>query len=60
MPCLSEPATAIPTSFDLRPNYSVRWDASSVASGIYYAKFTVTDGLGNVHYSKVNKLLLTK
>jgi parallel beta-helix repeat protein len=40
--------------------YSARWDASSVASGIYYARFVVTDELGRVKYSKVNKLLLMK
>jgi|WetSurMetagenome_2_1015567.scaffolds.fasta_scaffold15865_1 hypothetical protein len=40
--------------------YSVRWDASSVASGIYYARFVVTNGIGGLQYSKVNKLLLMK
>jgi hypothetical protein len=40
--------------------YSARWDASSVASGIYYARFVVTDDLGRVKYSKANKLLLMK
>ncbi len=40
--------------------YSVKWDASSLASGIYYARFIVTDELGKVQFAKVNKLLLMK
>ena len=40
--------------------YSTRWDALSVASGIYYARSFVTDGIGEVQYKKVNKLLLMK
>jgi hypothetical protein len=35
-------------------------DLSSVASGVYRARFTVTDELGQVKYSKVNKLLMIK
>jgi len=41
-------------------SYSVRWDASSVASGVFFARFVVTDGIGNVQYSKVNTLVLMK
>jgi hypothetical protein len=40
--------------------YSVKWDASSLASGMYYARFVVVDQTGNVKYSKVNNLLLIK
>jgi serine protease len=40
--------------------YSARWNASSNASGIYYARLIVTDEVGNVRYSKVNRLLLMK
>jgi hypothetical protein len=41
-------------------HYTVRWDASAAATGIYYARFTVTNEIGRVVYSKVNKLLLMK
>lgn len=45
----------------LEPGYhSVTWDATSVASGIYFARFNVSDPLGNVNYSKVSKLVLMK
>jgi hypothetical protein len=40
--------------------YVVKWDASSVASGIYFARFIVTNENGIVQYSKVKKLLLMK
>ena len=41
-------------------SYSVRWDATSVASGLYYARFTIIYGIGNVRFTKINKLLLMK
>ena len=40
--------------------YSRWWDALSVASGVYYARFIVSDEIGGVQYAKVNKLLLMK
>jgi hypothetical protein len=40
--------------------YTVRWDAGSAASGVYYARFVVTNDMGTVRYSKVIKLLLMK
>jgi flagellar hook assembly protein FlgD len=40
--------------------YSVTWDGTSVASGVYYARFTIIDGIGNVRFTKINKLLLMK
>ncbi len=40
--------------------YSVTWDGTSVASGVYYARFTIIDGIGNVRFTKSNKLLLMK
>jgi hypothetical protein len=40
--------------------YSVRWIASSAPSGIYYARFTVTDEGGKVLNTTINKLLLVK
>jgi hypothetical protein len=40
--------------------YSFRWDASSHASGVYYAHFVVKDQLGNATFRKVNRLMLIK
>jgi len=40
--------------------HSAIWNASEVASGVYFVRFTATDGSGNVKLSKVSKLLLTK
>jgi hypothetical protein len=40
--------------------HSTTWNASDVASGVYFARCTATDVNGNVKLSKVSKLLLTK
>jgi len=40
--------------------HSTTWNASDVASGVYFARFTATDANGNVKLAKVSKLLLTK
>ncbi|MBI5471514.1 MAG: T9SS type A sorting domain-containing protein [Ignavibacteriae bacterium] len=40
--------------------HSVTWNASGVASGMYFARFTATDANGNLKLNKVSKLLLTK
>lgn len=40
--------------------HSATWDASNVASGVYFARFTAADANGNMKLSKVSKLLLTK
>ncbi len=40
--------------------YSVTWNAKDVATGVYFARITVTGALGKVVYTKTNKLLLTK
>ena len=40
--------------------HSVTWNASNQASGIYFARFNVTDAQGNIKYMKVNKLVLMK
>ncbi len=41
-------------------SYSEKWNASYLASGLYFARLLVKDEIGNVKYSKVNKLLLVK
>jgi TolA-binding protein len=41
-------------------DHSVVWDAKSNASGTYYARFRVFDELGNLQYSRVDKLLLMR
>ncbi|MEK9138804.1 MAG: T9SS type A sorting domain-containing protein, partial [Bacteroidota bacterium] len=38
--------------------HSATWSGNEQASGIYFARFNVTDATGHVKYSKVNKLLL--
>jgi hypothetical protein len=40
--------------------YTAKWDGSLAASGIYFARFTVTNENGIAQYSKVNKLMLVK
>ncbi len=40
--------------------HSIVWDASTVASGVYYVRMIATGELGKVIYSKTNKLLLIK
>ncbi len=40
--------------------HTTTWDASGVASGIYFAHFIATDANGNIQLNKVSKLLLTK
>ncbi|MBX2991122.1 MAG: T9SS type A sorting domain-containing protein [Bacteroidetes bacterium] len=40
--------------------HSAMWDASAVASGVYFARFTATDMSGGVRLNKVSKLVLTK
>jgi hypothetical protein len=38
----------------------LQWNASAMAGGIYFARLTVYDQLGNLRYGTVNKLLLVK
>ena len=40
--------------------HTVTWNASNQASGVYFARFNVTDPLGNVKYTKISKLILMK
>lgn len=39
---------------------SVNFDGSSLSSGVYLARFTATDGNGDVKLAKVMKLVLAK
>jgi len=36
------------------------WNASGQASGVYFARFSVTNAQGNVAYAKVDKLMLVR
>jgi hypothetical protein len=40
--------------------HTTTWNASSVASGVYFARLTVTNDFGKVAFNKVTKLLLMK
>ena len=40
--------------------HTATWNASHVASGVYFARFTVRDELGGVKFTKVSKLLFMK
>ncbi|MBI5472407.1 MAG: T9SS type A sorting domain-containing protein [Ignavibacteriae bacterium] len=40
--------------------HTATWNASDVASGVYFARFTATDANGVTQLSKVVKLLLAK
>jgi hypothetical protein len=40
--------------------YSLAWDASSVASGVYFARLTITDQNGIIRYRKLNKMQVMK
>jgi tetratricopeptide (TPR) repeat protein len=40
--------------------YSATWNASSIASGVYLARFTVSDEMGQLKFSRVRKLVLAK
>ena len=41
-------------------DHSAIWNASEAASGVYIARLVAYDALGNVRYSKTNKLALMK
>jgi hypothetical protein len=40
--------------------HSATWNASGQSSGVYFARFSVTNADGKVAYAKVNKLVLMK
>ena len=40
--------------------HRLTWSASGQASGVYFARFSVTNAQGNVAYTKVNKLMLVR
>lgn len=40
--------------------HTATWNASSVASGVYFARLSVTNEIGKVAFNKVTKLLLMK
>jgi hypothetical protein len=40
--------------------HSATWNATDQASGVYFARFVVTNADGKVAYSKINKLMLIR
>jgi flagellar hook assembly protein FlgD len=40
--------------------HTFTWDASGVASGMYFCRYFVTDNVGKVVYNEVKKMLLMR
>jgi hypothetical protein len=40
--------------------HTASWNATDVSSGVYFARFTVTDEFGKIKFTKINKLMLAK
>jgi hypothetical protein len=40
--------------------HSATWNAANVSSGVYFARFTVSNELGRVQYTKMSKLMLIR
>jgi hypothetical protein len=40
--------------------HTATWNAANVSSGVYFVRFTVTDGSGALRFSKIGKLIVSK
>ncbi len=57
---LGRPVAELESGYRQAGSFTSTWDASRVASGIYYARFTVTDNRGELKFSKSNGMVLMK
>lgn len=57
---LGREITGLVSGYNEAGHHSATWNASNYASGVYFARFNVTDAGGTVKYSRVSKLVLMK
>lgn len=57
---LGRPVAELETGYHQAGSYASKWDASRAASGVYYARFTVTDDLGQLKFSEVKGMVMMK
>jgi hypothetical protein len=57
---LGRPVAELERGYRQTGSYQSTWNASRVASGVYYARFTVTDEMGRLKFSKVNGMVMMK
>ena len=57
---LGRKAAELVTGYHEAGYHSIIWNASDQASGVYFARITVSDPLGQVQFTKISKLALVK
>jgi hypothetical protein len=57
---LGRPVAELERGYHQAGSFTSTWDASRAASGIYFARFTVTDNLGQMRFSQSSGMVLMK
>jgi hypothetical protein len=57
---LGRPVAVLEKGYHQAGSFLSKWDASGIASGIYYARFTLTDDVGQLKFSAINGMVLMK